>query len=278
MLHNLTRRSASIPRRLLSERRPHLVPLYWLLRTSDLAREGMENSASFRFADHIYVGSASGRGTIGWSVDRLLLSLPSARSFRNRFVHARDEVLEAIRGSCRERIEVLSAPSGIARELIEAALSLRRSDPPRLARVRFHCLDFDPAPLAETRAAVDRLGLANFAFHRGDALDPAAYPPSLDVITSTGLAEFLPEPSLLQFYRLCVQRLRPGGQLITSATVRHRVSAFLMEHLAELTARYRDEADVARIFASIPEAEASWCRDQAGYQILIKARRRTLPA
>ena len=273
MLHNRTRRSASIPRRLVSESRPHLLPLYWMLRLSDLAREGMENSGSYRFADHIYLGSASGQGTVGRGVDRLLLSLPSSRSFRNRFIHARTQILEAIRSSPRRRIEILSVPSGIARELIEVALTLRRDDPDRLAQVRLHCLDVDPAPLAETHAILRREGLSNFALHQGDAFDTAAYPAGLDVITSTGLGEFLPEKSLIAFYRLCISRLRPGGLLISSATVQHRLSSYLMEHLAELTAHYRQESDLARIFESIPEAEASWQRDDHGYQILIRARR-----
>ena len=50
-LHNRTRTSASIPRKLLREGKLHLLPVYALMRTSDLAREGIENSGSYRFAD-----------------------------------------------------------------------------------------------------------------------------------------------------------------------------------------------------------------------------------
>jgi hypothetical protein len=273
MLHNRTRRSASIPQRLLAERRVLLVPLYWILRTSDLAREGMENSGSYRFADHIYAGAASGRGPIGRGVDRLLLSLPSSRSFRNRFVHARDQILAAIRASSGRSLDILSAPSGIARELIEVARELRRDDPERLSGVRFHCLDGDSAPLNETREMARRENLSNFVFHHADVFDTRAYPEKLDVITSTGLAEFLPEESAVAFYRTCMERLIPGGVLITSATVRHRLSAYLMEQLAELTAHYRDESDLARMFARIPGFSVTWHRDERGYQILIVARR-----
>jgi len=53
-LPNRTRQSASIPRRLVTEGKYHLLPVYALLTTSDLAREGIRNSGSFRFADHIY--------------------------------------------------------------------------------------------------------------------------------------------------------------------------------------------------------------------------------
>ena len=60
-LHNRTRTSTSIPRKLLREGKLHLLPVYALMRTSDLAREGIENSGSFRFADHVYRNEASGR-------------------------------------------------------------------------------------------------------------------------------------------------------------------------------------------------------------------------
>src|SRR5918993_1459024 len=60
-LHNRTRTSASIPRKLLRSGKVHLLPVYALMRTSDLAREGIENSGSYRFADHVYRNEASGR-------------------------------------------------------------------------------------------------------------------------------------------------------------------------------------------------------------------------
>ena len=42
-LHNRTRTSESIPRKLLRQGKLHLLPIYALMRTSDLAREGIEN-------------------------------------------------------------------------------------------------------------------------------------------------------------------------------------------------------------------------------------------
>ena len=48
-----TRVSTSIPGRLLRQGKLHLLPVYALMRTSDLAREGIANSGSDRFADHV---------------------------------------------------------------------------------------------------------------------------------------------------------------------------------------------------------------------------------
>src|SRR5919112_6682932 len=95
-LPNRTRRSASIPRRLVAERKYHLLPVYALLTTSDLAREGIRNSGSFRFADHIYRNEPSGRYGVGRVLDRVLLGLRGARSMRSRFLHSRRELMRAI--------------------------------------------------------------------------------------------------------------------------------------------------------------------------------------
>src|SRR5687768_2617935 len=132
-LPNRTRRSESIPRRLVAERKYHLLPVYALLTTSDLAREGIRNSGSFRFADHIYRNEPSGRFGVGRMLDRVLLALRGARSMRSRFFHSRNEILRAVNelsgvakgiptGSpARERISVLSVPCGIARDLFDVA-------------------------------------------------------------------------------------------------------------------------------------------------------------
>src|SRR3954465_4223749 len=98
-LPNRTRVSQSIPRRLFGEGKLHLIPVYALLRTSDLAREGIENSGSFRFADHIYRGKASGRYGVGTVLDSVLLKLRGARSMRSRFFHSQRAIHEALKAS-----------------------------------------------------------------------------------------------------------------------------------------------------------------------------------
>src|SRR5688572_9421882 len=93
---NLTRRSHSIPRRLVREGALHLVPVYYALRLSDLAREGIEHSGSYRFADHIYCGTPSGRTVVGRWLDARLLALPAAQAFRRRYEHAQRAVRRAL--------------------------------------------------------------------------------------------------------------------------------------------------------------------------------------
>src|SRR5687767_14579727 len=119
-LANETRLSSSIPRRLIREKKFHLLPLYYLLRLSFLGREAIEHSGSFRFADHIYVGKARGRLGLGWLIDAIILGLPSTRSFRSRFAHAQEMIAREIHNR-PPKLRVASIPSGIPRELIEVA-------------------------------------------------------------------------------------------------------------------------------------------------------------
>ena len=93
----------------------------------------------------------------------------------------------------------------------------------------------------------------------------------MDVLTTSGFAEFLDDGQLAHFYRLCHDALRPGGLLISSATVRNRFSDFLMRELAELHTHYRDETALAEIFARTPFRDPQFQRDPAGYQVLIRA-------
>src|SRR6202167_5787352 len=83
--HNRTRRTSSITGKLLRRGRVLELPVYWLLRTSDLAREGFDNSGSYRFADHIYRGQPSGSYGIGRWLDQRILRMRAVESFRSRF-------------------------------------------------------------------------------------------------------------------------------------------------------------------------------------------------
>src|SRR5436189_770179 len=122
--HNRTRRSDSIPRALARRRQLHAIPMYYLLRTSDLAREGFDHSGSYRFADHVYRNEPSGRYGIGRWIDRRLLAMPPVRAFRSRFLASRDRLAAFLAERRRDRAadtHVLSVPCGIPREIVEGA-------------------------------------------------------------------------------------------------------------------------------------------------------------
>ena len=280
-LHNRTRTSESIPRRLLHEGKLHLLPVYALMRTSDLAREGIENSGSYRFADHVYRNEASGRFGIGRALDAVLLRMRGARSMRNRFHHSQNEILAAARAfagrtaTADTSFRVLSIPCGIARDLALVATRIRRELPDVYARSTFFGVDLDPVPLELSRELAPSGD--HFIFTRGDALDANAFPSDLDVIVSTGLGEFLDDKLLVQFYGHCHERLRVGGVFVTSGMQADRVADYLMRHLAELHAHYRRGDELIRWLHTVGFHEISTRRDDVGLQTLVVARKQVRP-
>lgn len=270
---NVTRRSPSIPRRLLREGKPHLIPLYGLMLTSDLAREGICRSGSFRFADHVYRARPSGRFGIGYLLDAALLRMPAARSMRSRYIHSRDQIVaEVTRRASRgaPEIVVVSVPCGIARELAEASAALDREAADIASRVRYVAIDIDREPLDLSRELVrDRAG---FTFVQGDAFDATTYPAAADVIVSTGLVDFLSDADATRFFATCRRALRPGGLLVTSAQQPQRLADYLMRELAELRPYYRDAGRITAVLRSAGlEIEAARA-DRVGYHTLVTAR------
>jgi SAM-dependent methyltransferase len=278
---NRTRVSQSIPRRLVSERKFHLLPVYALLRTSDLAREGIENSGSFRFADHIYRGKPSGRYGVGLLLDTLLLRLRGARSMRSRFLHSQREVLSALLEPGEDRtsaqagvrsadsVTVVSVPCGIARDLYQVAEILREYRPADYGRVRFVGIDLDPAPLELSRNLTARH--SNFTFVCANALLPSSLPPDTGAIVSLGFGEFLDDAALHAFYRNCYSALRPGGRLITSAMSRDRISDYLARELAELHTHYRTADQLIDLLRWAGFEYVRVDRDDVGLQTLAVA-------
>jgi SAM-dependent methyltransferase len=281
-LHNRTRTSDSIPRKLLREGKLHLLPIYALMRTSDLAREGIENSGSYRFADHVYRNEASGRFGIGRVLDAMLLGMRGARSMRNRFHHTQYEIVAAARavhtrkandsrGPDTAPFRVLSVPCGIARDLVVAAKRIEDELPAVYARSTFFGVDLDPAPLELSRQLAGDDD--HFVFAHGDAFDLKAFPSELDVIVSTGLGEFLADELLVQFYRNCHDRLRHGGTFVTSGMQADRIADYLMRQLAELHTHYRPGTELVRWLRIAGFHEATTRQDDVGLQTLVVARK-----
>lgn len=272
--YNRTRQSRSLPLTLLRRGRVLALPLYAALRRSDLAREGLDHSGSYRFADHIYRGVASGRGSFGRWLDGRLLALPAVRSFRSRYEAARDELtafLQARAGEGRT-LDVLSVPCGIPRELADGYRAFLSAGGSAAAAVRFHGLDLDPEVLAEAGAFARTRGLSPFVPIEGDALDPASYPAALDFVTCTGLAEFLNDEQVAALYGIVFERLRPGGVFVTSGMRGRPISDYLLR-LAEMTIQYRTAADLERLARRYPFASMAVRTDALGIQAILVARR-----
>jgi hypothetical protein len=293
-LANRTRRSASIPKRLVAEGKYHLLPVYALLTTSDLAREGIRNSGSFRFADHIYRNEASGRFGVGRVLDRVLLGLRGARSMRSRFLHSRHEIRLAIEDTAhalgnanspemrgyqerdklhQRQITVVSVPCGIARDLFDVAETLKVTDPGTYECVRFVGIDLDPEPLALSYSLTRDHKC--FRFTCADALEPGPLPSSVDVIVSLGFGEFLSDGVLFDFYRRCHSALEPRGRFITSAMSRDPIADYLARELAELHTHYRSSDQLRALLTSAGFVNIRNVNDDVGLQTLAVAEKGT---
>jgi SAM-dependent methyltransferase len=270
---NFTRRSRSIPRKLLRQGALHLVPLYYLVKLSDLGREGIEHSGSFQFADHIYRGTPSGRTALGRWIDARLLAMPAAQAFRRRSQHAQGVVRLALESlpAGTSPMRVLAVPCGIPRDMIDLCRTLRSKNPALLSRLEYHGFDIDPGALAVASRLTTQCGLASAHYHLGDALNPDDYPGlKFDVVISTGLGEFLRDEELAAFYARVYDALAPGATFYTSATARDwRSDVFLQ--MAELVTIYRDHGELERILQGLPWRRLVFSHDPSGLQTFVTA-------
>jgi len=251
--HNRTRTSTSIPARLRAEGRWFLVPLYYLLLSSDLGREGIENSGSYRFADHVYANRPTGRFLIGALLDAILLRLKSARSLRARYVLVKREIELFLASRLHDQggeILILSVPCGLARELFECARELERQSDPIRHRVRWTGMDLDPDLVGSLQRKALHLD-SRMSFCVGDALAAGDHwgPGRCDMIVSIGFTEFLDDQQTLALYGLALEHLKPGGVFVTSGMKRHRFSDYLLRNIGEIHTHYRSEPELKSLAA-----------------------------
>ena len=272
---NRTRISSSIPQKLLQEGKFHLIPIYYLMLTSELANEAIKHSGSYRFADHIYENKPKGRFGIGYILDAALLMLPSSRSFRMRYVYGKEEmhrvISERSANSNDKTIDILAVPSGLGRELFEVAYEVVAMNIPAKKRLRLWGLDLDAEVVARTNIRAEQ-EYVQINFAQGDALDDSSYPHKYDMILSTGFTDFLDDAETEHFYGLLRGKLKPGGAMVTSGMLPHRLSAYLMENLAELTASYRTEANLRNLAERAGYVSIKTYKDPGGLQTMLIAK------
>lgn len=264
--HNRTRRTASIPRRLVREGKLHLLPVYYLGLTTELGKEAIENSGSYDFADHIYGNRPAGRFPVGYLLDALFLNLKSARAFRSRYLYARGEIQRLI-GERADPVDVLAVPCGLARELFDVSVSLAGER--RNQQVRLYGMDLDQGLVNRLAATSRRLG-SGIEFVCGDALSADAYPSRpFDGIVSLGFTEFLDDTLAAAFYRLAHGKLKPGGRLITSGMRPHRLSDYLLRNVADLQTSYRSAETLRGLARQAGFEQISTYEDRTGLQTML---------
>jgi hypothetical protein len=271
--NNLTRKSASIPRKLLREGRLHLLPVFYIMTLSDMGREGIMNSGSHEFADHIYRSEPSGRTALGRRIDAHLLGMPAARAFRLRYKKAQEEVHRALLSFDRSTtpLNVLALPCGLPRDMTELAENLYNRNPSLLARIHYTGMDVDPLLITKARRMTDNSYLANTRYHQGNALLRDEYPQGpFHAAISTGLGEFLDDEQLATLYANVHASLVPGGTFYTSATALEPRSERLLRAF-ELDTHYRTPARLESILRQTPWTRLVITVDETGLQSFVVA-------
>jgi hypothetical protein len=263
---NHTRRSPDLVQKFRRSGQWHLIPLYHFLRLSDLAREGIEHSGSYRFADHLYRNIASGRGFVGRWLDRRVLNSRAACAMRQRCVQATHEISNAL-AQCPGPLRILAIPCGIPRDLLDAVAS----NPEAASRIEYTGMDLDSEVLQAAQINLHQTPLRSQRFIQGSALNASDFPAGkFDLILSTGLGEFLDDASLRLLYQNVFTKLAPGGVFYTSATSRERGSDYLLRAF-ELHTHYRTPQKIAGILCELSWASLELERDASGLQTFVHA-------
>ena len=266
-LYNKTRITENFEEKFRALKRMDLVLLLKVLQSSDLAREGIANSGSFRFADHLYRNEASGTRLHGRILDRILLNLPSARTMRRRYIKARDYMIATTASFTANPVELLTIPCGIPRDVLETIQLLRSEDPVVAAKLRCTGFDLDPCALEAASELIPTGG----TWLQADALDSFAFPADrFHLISSTGLGEFLSDADLLRFFRNVHKSLRDRGHFFTSAIRSDPLSGRLLKHF-ELSHVNRNESDLFRILSRLRWRDLRFEEDRSGLQTYVYA-------
>ena len=253
----------------MSEGKWYLVPIYYVLVTSQLAQEAVTHSGSYRFADHVYAGKPKGKYGIGYLLDALLLKLPSASAFRYRYERVRHEMEQHIRKSRGSSTKILYVPSGLARELFEIEQSIdKHTDDPSSVHIHGLDLDTDLVESLNQRASQARIRMT---FHSGDALFEKEYSCDHDFVASTGFLDFLNDADAARFFQIIYKSLKPGGTFVTSGMQPHKLSDFLMRQFAELNAVYRTKDQLIALARHAGFSHVEFIQDRHGLQTVITA-------
>lgn len=271
--NNFTRYSTDLAAKFRSSGRFDLLALYHLLQTSDFAREGINHSGSYLFADHMYQNQPSGRGWFGRLLDRLLLNLPATVAMRSRCARATEELERAFRNHIQRTdapFRILTIPCGLPRDFRDFVELL---SPAESQRIHYRGVDIDPVVVRAAEAFLKECHIGRKSFVEASAITPKGFAAAnYDFISSTGLGEFLDDPDLAIFYANVRRALVPGGTFYTSAAARERRSEWLLRTF-EFDTRYRDEPALRRVFETAGWREMAFSQHVTGLQTFVRARR-----
>ena len=179
-------------------------------------------------------------GPFGRWADRRVLDYPVHLSLRQRLDLVTNELTEAIARRVAQNVRthratpvrVLSAPSGLCRDLVQTAARLRDRDPQALAGLDLHCLDIDDAGdvIPEARRRLAAAGV-DATFHREDLFtghelrEMVERGEQFHVANCIGLTAWVSIEDVGRLARSFRALLEPGGTLLVDNFAWHEHSA-----------------------------------------------------
>jgi extracellular factor (EF) 3-hydroxypalmitic acid methyl ester biosynthesis protein len=194
---------------------------------------------------------------------------PSCRSVRARKTLLAEQIDAA--GSRAPRPRILSLACGHLREAREATLLLDRG------AGAFFAVDQDAETLATVAAEFSTYGVdAVRGSVRGVLARKVAYT-NLDLVYAAGLYDYLAEPLAVQLTARLFAMLRSGGRLLIPNFNPSLRDIGYLEAFMDWWLLYRDDDDMNRLAAAIPEAEIGELRlyrDRHGNITVLEVSRR----
>lgn len=231
---------------------------YYPMLLSDYGREILRRKYDAFATDTAYEDQPRGvLGPIGRWVDRKVLDFPTHEGVRQRLRIVVDALKADISDRAREGdapVRVLSAPCGLARDLLTCAAELGRDNPWALQKAEFHALDLDAegGVLAEASRRSAAQGVP-VSFYKDDLFNPKELGALLergarfDAVNCIGLTAWLDLSDVERLARLLHDRvLAPGGTLVIDNFAWHKYSSIGRD--LEIYTRYHaPEAFVAAL-------------------------------
>lgn len=243
--HNKTRKAKSIPKKLLKEGKFYLIPIYYCMLLSELAAEGIKNSGSYKFADHIYKNQPKGKFIIGFILDAILLRFPSATSLRSRYLFAKEEIHKHIKATNKNnnKIKILAAPSGLSRELFEVADELKIKKHSLYTSIVWCHIDLDSSLIKYLEEKNKKSHKHEMEFIIGDLFHNSLKKKNqeYDMIICMGFTEFIDDQKVIEIFSTFKKMLKPNGKLVTSGMKAHRLSDYLLRNIGDLHTNYRSK-------------------------------------
>jgi extracellular factor (EF) 3-hydroxypalmitic acid methyl ester biosynthesis protein len=232
-------------------------------------------AGDYLMMEMIYRNIPAGDGKLGQLVDSWCLNTTAARSVRGRRRLLTRE-LASLSGpilSCGQPVRIMNLACGSNRELFDFLEGCDRSE-----LVEAICVDIDAEALKYTRNEIDpqnhgaTIRLMNENIIKWASGRSRHDFRSQDIIYSAGLTDYLDDPLLAAFIKICYKQLKPGGVLVIGNFAPHNPERMFLDHLIHWRLIYRDKRAIRDAFINSPFGDQiEIFAEEQGINLFVKA-------